>query len=149
MPHGAEKDAEIKAVKLDLPQLSISTISKSRFRDRFSKVEKTQLEEQKAQQKAETKKALDAAARFFLDPKNESKNSLVLQLPISANSKALQEALNHFQKKDKAKSVYLLAAEKGGKVVHGCHVAEVSSFLVFLRIRLSKRWAKQTPISDN
>ena len=125
MTHGPAKDAEIKAVKLDLPQLSISVLEKSKFRERFAKVEKAQLDEQKAQQKAESKKALDAVTSFFSDPKNEGKKDLVLQLPISANSKAIQEVLNHLQKKDKTKSVYLFATEQGGKVVHGCHVSEV------------------------
>ena len=128
MPSGPSKDVEIKAVKLALPQLSISTISKSRLKNRFSKVEKVQLDEQKAQQKAESKKALDAVTDFFSDSKNEGKNELVMQLPISANSKAVQEVLNHLTKKDKTKTVYLFAADKGGKVVHGCHVAEVGLF---------------------
>ena len=128
MPPGAPRDAEIKAVKLDLPQLSISTISKSSFKARFSKVEKALLDEQKAQQKAESKKALDAVTSFFSDPKNEGKNDLVLQLPISANSKAIQEVLSYLQKKDKSKTVYLFAADNGGKVVHGCHVPEVCLF---------------------
>lgn len=129
MAHGASKDAEIKAVKLDLPHLSISALTKLKFRGRFAKVEKAQLEEQKAQQKAEAKKAVDAVANFFSDPKNEGKRELVLQLPISANSKAVQEVLNHLQKKDKTKSVYVFAADPGGKVIHGCHVSEVSPVL--------------------
>ena len=127
MPHGAAKEAEIKAIKIELPQLSISVLSKSRFKDRFAKIEKAQLEEQKAQQKAESKKALEAVTGFFSDPKNEGKKDLVLQLPISANSKAIQEVLNHLQKKDKTKTVYVFAADKGGKVVHGCHVSDVRS----------------------
>ena len=128
MEQGPDKDAEIKSVKLDLPQLMISVISKSKLRERFAKVEEAQLKEQKAQQKAEAKKAVDAVTSFFSNPKNEGKNDLILQLPISANSKAVQEVLNHLQKKDKTKSVYVFAADPEGKVVHGCHVAEVSSY---------------------
>ena len=138
MPPGSSKDSEIKAVKLDLPQLSISTISKSKFKERFSKVEKAQLDEQKAQQKAESKKALDAVTSFFSDPKNKGKNELVVQLPISANSKAVQETLNHFLKKDKSKTVYLFAAEEGGKVVHGCHVSEVCLLSLVIHVDRAK-----------
>jgi alanyl-tRNA synthetase len=126
MSSGPNKDTEIKAVKLELPQLSISAITKAKFRERFQKVEKAQLDEQKAQQKLESKKALDAVTGYFSDSKNEGKNQLVLQLPISANAKALQDVLNHIKTKDKSKSIYVFAADQGGKVVHGCYVADVS-----------------------
>ena len=133
-PSSPEKDALIKIIKLELPILTISTISKSGFRKRFEKVEKVQLDEQKAQQKQESKKALDAVTKAL----SESEDSaIVLQLPISANAKAVQEVLNHLRSKDKTKSVYVFATDNpqqqssggssGGKVVHGCHVSEVSS----------------------
>ena len=125
MAHGADKDAEIKAIKIDLPQLSISAIEKQRFRDCFAKVEKTQLEEQKAQQKAESKKALDAVVEYFKDPDNKDKSELCVKLPISANAKAVNDVLNHIKTKDKSKTVYVFAVDKD-KVVHGCHVSEVS-----------------------
>ena len=129
MPQGADKDAEIKAVKLDLPQLSISTVTKSKFRERFGKVEKLQLEAQKAQQKAESKKALDFVSAQFADPANKDKKTFVINVPISANAKAVGEVLNLVKTKNKEKTVYFFAADKEdkeGKVVHGCHVSEVS-----------------------
>ena len=127
MSHGIEKDAEIKAVKIELPQLSISAIDKSKLRERFAKVEKTQLEEQKAHQKAESKKAVDTIIEYFKDPGNKDKQELCVKLPISANAKAVNDVLTHIKTKDKSKTVYVFAADKD-KVIHGCHVSEVSYF---------------------
>ncbi|KAI4152193.1 MAG: hypothetical protein LQ341_000757 [Variospora aurantia] len=128
MAHGAGKEAEVKSVQQDLNQLSISAITKSRFRDRVAKVVKAQLDEQKAVQKAEVKKATEAVAGFFAE---EGKNTKVYvgRLPgVGANAKALGEALNWVKGKSKDKVVYLFAAdEEGGKVVHGCHVSEEAS----------------------
>ncbi|KAI4288211.1 MAG: hypothetical protein L6R35_002524 [Caloplaca aegaea] len=128
MAHGGGKEAEVKSVQQDLNQLSVSAITKSRFRDRVAKVVKAQLDEQKAAQKAEVKKATEAVAGFFAE---EGKNTKVYvgRLPgVGANAKALGEALNWVKAKSKDKVVYLFAAdEEGGKVVHGCHVSEEAS----------------------
>lgn len=134
MPNGPEKDEEIKAVKSDLPQLSISALMKSKFRDRFGKVEKAQLDEQKAKQKAESKKSMDAVHAYFGDPQNEEKKHLVLELPIvSSNPKVIGEVLNYFRTRDKDKIVYVMSSDKEeGKVIHGCYVPEVRLPLVFL-----------------
>ena len=133
MPHGPAKDGEIRAIKKDLPQLSISALEKSKFRDRFAKVEKSQLDEQKAQQKAESKKALDTVTEYFAKQENKDKKHLLIQLPIDANAKAVGEVLNHIKTKSKEKSVYIFAADKtsdgkDGKVVHGCHISDVSCY---------------------
>ena len=126
MPHGPAKEQEIKTTTTDLNQLAISAITKSKFRERFSKIVKQQLDEQKTQQKAEAKKAVDAVTEFFAQPANKDKKTLVTKLPISANTKAIGEALNHVKAKSKDKSVYLFAANvQDGKVIHGCHVSEV------------------------
>lgn len=127
-PPGPGKEQEIKITQSDLNQLSISAITKSKFRDRFAKIVKQQLDEQKAQQKLESRKALDTVTEFFGRPENRDTKQLVIQLPISANAKAIGEAINHVKNKDKDKSVYLFAADlEEGKVIHGCHVSEVSS----------------------
>lgn len=124
MQHGPDKEATVKSTQQELATLSISAIKKSQFKDRLAKIVKAQLDEQKALQKAEGKKALDTVVEYFSSPENEGKKTLVAKLPISANAKAVGEALNHFKTKDKGKSVYLFAAdEKEGKVVHGCHVS--------------------------
>ena len=126
MAHGREKEQEIKSTQTDLGQLSISAITKSKFRERFAKIVKQQLDEQKAQQKSESKKAVDTVADFFAQRENREEKHLIAQLPISANAKALGEALNHIKTKDSGKSVYLFASDPvEGKVIHGCHVSEV------------------------
>ncbi|MCJ1468967.1 Alanine--tRNA ligase [Pseudocyphellaria aurata] len=128
MSHGQEREQEVKNTQNDLNQLSISAIRKSKFRDRLAKVVKLQLDEQKAQQKAESKKALDAVSEFFSQPENAERKQLVAKLPISANAKAISDAINQVKTKSKDKSVYLFAADAtGGKVIHGCHVSEEAS----------------------
>ena len=125
MPHGHEKEQEIKATTLDLNQLSISAITKAKLRDRFGKIVKAQLDEQKAQQKAESKKVLDTINDYFSEHKDA--RQLIVKLPISANAKAISEAIKHVQTKNKEKTIYLFAAdEREGKVIHGCYVSEVS-----------------------
>ena len=124
MPHGHRKEQEIKNTQSDLNQLSISWITKSKLRDQFAKIVKAQLEEQKAVQKAETKKALDAVTEYFAEHKDSKQ--YIAKVPISANNKAISDAIKHVQTKNKDKTVYLFAADEGeGKVVHGCHVSEV------------------------
>jgi len=125
MPHGPGKEQEVKATQQELAKLSISAITKTQLRRRVEQIVKAQLDEQKAVQKAEGKKALDAVVEYFASPDNEGKKTLVAKLPISANAKAVGEALNYLKTKDKGKSVYLFAADAGeGKVVHGCHVSD-------------------------
>lgn len=123
MPHGPEKEQEVKTTTADLNQLFISWITKSRFRDQFAKIVKAQLDEQKALQKADAKKALDSISNYFND--NKDKTLLITKVPVAANQKAISEAVNHVQKKNKDKTVYLFAVVDG-KVIHGCHVSEVS-----------------------
>lgn len=134
MAHGPEKEQSIKITQVDLNQLTISTITKSKLRDRFAKILKAQLDEQKAQQKAESKKVLDMINDHFIS--NPDASHLVIKVPLSANSKAISEAIKHVQSKHKNKTVYLLGAdEREGKVMHGCFVSEVcrpySAFFAF------------------
>lgn len=130
MPHGPAKESEVKTTTADLNQLSISALTKSSFRDRFATIQKQVLDEQKAQQKAESKKALDAVTEFFARPGHEDEKALVARLPISANAKAVSEAIQFVKTKKKDKSVYLFAADEAeGKVVHGCYVSEVRPHL--------------------
>lgn len=124
MPHGHEKEQQIKATTSELNQLSISWITKSKLRDQFAKIVKAHLEEQKALQKADAKKALDAITNYFGE--NKEKTQFVAKVPVTANQKAISEAVNHVQKKNKDKTVYLFAVVDG-KVIHGCHVSEVGS----------------------
>ena len=127
LPLGWEKEQEVKATGLDLNNLSISAVKKAQFRDRFAKIHKEILDQQKAHQKADTKKALATVTEYFQDPKHKDTTTLVTTLPIT-NAKAVTETINHVRTKMPDKTVYLLAADKeAGKVVHGCHVSAVSS----------------------
>ncbi|KZF26055.1 hypothetical protein L228DRAFT_242453 [Xylona heveae TC161] len=128
MPHSSEKEQAVKQTQTELNQLSISAITKASFRDRFAKISKQVLDEQKAKQKAEAKEAVDTITKYFADEKNKDKKHLVIKLPISANSKALGEALNFVKSKNSDKTVYLFAADSTeSKVVHGCHVSSDAS----------------------
>ncbi|KAL9583765.1 MAG: hypothetical protein Q9203_004934, partial [Teloschistes exilis] len=102
MTHGPGKEAEVKSIQQDLNQLSISAISKSRFRDRVAKIIKQQLDEQKAQQKLEGKKATETVLRFFEENKGEG--FFVGRLPVGANAKAVGEALNAVKKEHRDKA---------------------------------------------
>ena len=128
MLHGHEKEQEVKTTQADLNQLSVSWITKSKLRDYFAKIVKAQLDEQKAQQKADAKKALDAISNYFSEHKD--KKEFIAKVPITANQKAISEAVNHVQKKNKDKTVYLFAVIDG-KVIHGCHVSEVKICKLF------------------
>ena len=123
MSPGEAKEIEVKAVQAELNGIQISTITKKKLQERFNKVYQAQLDQQKAAQKAEGKKALETVQAYFKN--NEHSTSLVTKLDISANTKAIGDALNHFKTKDSGKSVYLFAAD-GEKVVHGCHLSTVS-----------------------
>jgi alanyl-tRNA synthetase len=126
---GTEKEAEAKKLQVQLNQLSISAITKARFRDRFAKISKSILDEQKAAAKAENKKVLDGITNYFKS--NEDAKFLVQKIDWSGNvNKAISEAIKTVSGPKgalKDKTVYLMSASKDeGKVVHGCYVAEVS-----------------------
>lgn len=130
MPFGAAKEQEAKTTQLDLNALEISAVRKSQFRDRYAKIGKEILDQQKKAQKEESKKAIDAVSQYFT--KNESASAAVVRLPISGNAKVLPEVIKHVQQKLKDKTVYIVAADdanvEGGRVVHGCFVSEVSRY---------------------
>ncbi|TVY35319.1 Alanine--tRNA ligase [Lachnellula subtilissima] len=120
MPHGVEKEAEVKATQQDLNQLTISTLTKEQLKTRFSKVQKDVLDEQKKKQKAESKTALDTVTGHFAD--NKESKIFVGKLPISANAKAVTDVMNHFKTKAKDKSVFVFAGDDGPVVHHGVYV---------------------------
>ncbi|KAF2869425.1 tRNA synthetases class II (A)-domain-containing protein [Massariosphaeria phaeospora] len=124
---GAEKEAEAKKMGSALNQLSISALTKSQFRDRFNKIQKAILDEQKVFAKADNKRVLDAVTDFFA--KDEDAKTLVLKVDWSSNvGKAISEAIKSVSGPKSAlkeKSVYLFSANpEEGKIVHGCYVSE-------------------------
>ncbi|KAI9842265.1 MAG: Alanine--tRNA ligase [Thelocarpon superellum] len=125
MSMGPDKEHGLKTIQTELNELSISTVAKAAFRDRYASLHKEVLDAQKARQKAETKKAVETVSDFFGKKENEGKRVFVAKLPISANTKAIGEAINHVKSKDKDKSIYVFAADaQEQKVVHGCYVSE-------------------------
>jgi len=121
MAYGPDKEAQVREWNHQLGQLEISAIAKSKLRDRLAAVAKSNLDEQKKAQKAESKRILDAVTEHF--EKNKETNSLVLSVPVIAGSKAIQEILKLISTKQKNKTVYLLGKSDDGKVPHGCHVS--------------------------
>ena len=124
---GAQKEADAKRTQVDLNNLTISALTKNRFRDRMAKISKSILDEQKAAAKAEQKKVLDAVTDFF---KDESKTFLVRKVDYSPTvSKTISDVIKTVSGPKSAlkdRSLYLFAASaEEGKVVHGCYVSEV------------------------
>lgn len=127
MPFGSPKEQEAKTIQLELNNLSISAVRKSEFRDRFAKISKEILDQQKKLQKEETKKAIDTITGYF--EKNGKAPAAVLRLPIGGNAKIVPDVVKHVQTKLKDKSVYIFVADEkdpDGKVFHGCIVSQVS-----------------------
>ncbi|KAK5696845.1 Alanine--tRNA ligase [Elasticomyces elasticus] len=121
MQYGGEKEAKTKEWQHGLGQVEMSAVVKSKLRERVAKVVKENLEQQKAAQKAESKKVVDAITEHF--EANKDSKSLVLSLSVSPGSKAVQEAIKMVSSKQKDKTVYLVG-KADDKVVHGCFVSE-------------------------
>lgn len=138
MSAGAAKEAQIKQTQADLNNLYISAVKKSQLKERFAKIHKQMLDDQKAKQKAELKKAIGTVKEYFRE--NQYAKYLVTKLPISANSKAIGDAIKYVQTRNQDKTVYLFAADPAedganGRVVHACYVSQVRS-----SIRYSEEW---------
>ncbi len=121
MEYSTEKETKTKEWQHELGRVEISLLAKSKLRDRFGAVVKANLDHQKTAQKAENKRVLDAVTQHF--EKNKENSTLVLSVPVSAGSKAIQEAIKVVGTKQKDKTLYLLGTSEDGKVVHGCHVS--------------------------
>ena len=121
MGYSPEKESKTKEWQHELNKVEMSTLAKSKLRERFEKIIKENLGHQKAAQKAENKQLLDAISKHF--DNNKDSSTLVLSVPITAGSKAVQEAIKTVSTKQKDKTVYLLGKADDGKVHHGCYVS--------------------------
>ncbi len=121
MEYSSEKELKTKEGQHELGQVEISLLAKSKLRERFTRIVKENLDHQKAAQKAENKRVLDAVTQQF--EKNKENSAVVLSVPVSAGSKAVQEAIKTVSTKKKDKTLYLLGKAEDGKVVHGCYVS--------------------------
>jgi len=125
MSYGPDKEARTKEWQHELGKLEISALVKAQLRERFAKVVKDNLEHQKTAQKAENKRVLDAVTAAFEG--TDGKQAVVVSVPLSAGSKAVQETIKVISSKQKEKSVYVLGTSaEDGRVVHGCHVSSAA-----------------------
>ncbi|KAL2824560.1 tRNA synthetases class II (A)-domain-containing protein [Aspergillus cavernicola] len=128
MTSGPAKEQTAKHIQVELNQLSISALQKSKFRERFTQINKKIIDEQKAHQKLESKKAIESISSYFEAADNAHKSWLIAKLPISANSKAVSETLTYVRTKLSEKTVYVLAPSlDDGRVAHGCYVSKALS----------------------
>ncbi len=129
MAFSPEKEQLVKSIGFELNKLAISVISKAELKGRFTKIQKKVVDESKTRQKQESKKALETVTLYFADSKNKDKKFLVAHIPgISANSKAVTEAINYVKTKAKDKTVYLFAGTAtDGKIAHGGYVPDAVS----------------------
>ncbi|KAK0309489.1 Alanine--tRNA ligase [Friedmanniomyces endolithicus] len=121
MDYRGAKEGKTKEGQHELGKAEIAAVAKGKLRERVAKVVKENLEHQKTAQKAENKRVLDAVHEHF--EKDKGGKTLVLCVPVSASSKAVQEAIKTISSKQKDKTVYLLGKAED-KVVHGCFVSD-------------------------
>ncbi|KAI9367415.1 tRNA synthetases class II (A)-domain-containing protein [Aspergillus egyptiacus] len=128
MTSGPAKEQSAKQIQVELNQLSISALQKSKFREQFTQINKKIIEEQKAQQKLESKKAIETITSYFEAADNAYKPWLIAKLPISANAKAVSDTLTYVKTKLPEKTVYILAPSvDDGRVAHGCYISKAIS----------------------
>ncbi|KAK1084530.1 Alanine--tRNA ligase [Friedmanniomyces endolithicus] len=121
MEYSGVKEGKTKEGQHELGKAEIAAVAKGKLRERVAKVVKENLEHQKTAQKAENKRVLDAVHEHF--EQNKEGKTLVLCVPVSASSKAVQEAIKTISSKQKDKTVYLLGQAED-KIVHGCFVSD-------------------------
>jgi alanyl-tRNA synthetase len=127
LPFGNEKEDRVKQMQVDLNALVVSAVTKEDLRNRFGKVSKSVVDEQKKRQKAESKTALDTVTGHFGKEENKDSKFFIGHLPISANAKAVADVLKHYQTKDKTKSVFMFGgSSRDAAGIYGVYVGTVS-----------------------
>lgn len=121
LPIGTEKENVAKKLGVDLKELSVSVLAKNQLQTKYTSILKKIIDEGKIKHKAEAKKVLEIITGYF--DGNKKASFFVGEIPdISANSKALIEAVNYVKAKLPTKSIYIFAGEEG-KVAHGCFIS--------------------------
>jgi hypothetical protein len=113
---------------VELEALAISALTKEELRQRFAKIQKEVVDEQKKRQKAESKTALDTVQGHFKKEEHKDSKFFVGHLPISANAKAISDVITHYKTKEKETTVYVFAGSKDDAVMHGVYVGTVCFF---------------------
>lgn len=123
LPFGADKEQKAKELGVSLKKLTISVLDKQKLNEKFNKLDKSIKDNLKAKQKEESKKTLDAVNEWLKDEEKSKAAFFVAHVPISANAKAITEAINLVKKQEKTKSLYLITGTSD-KVAHGCYVSD-------------------------
>lgn len=117
---GPEKETELKVISTELPALQISSLRKMALKDQFTKINAEIQSVKNAKNKADSAAATEFVKKYFTE--HPEAKHLIASVPgISANPKALTEAINYAKKSAKGKTLYLFAAEKGN-VAHAVMV---------------------------
>lgn len=120
LPFGLYKESKTKELGVALKKLSISVLDKQALTSKFNALDKSIKDEIKSKQKEESKKTLEIVNKWLSEER--SPQYLVTKVPISANAKAITDAINLLKKQHKEKSLYLIAGSD--KVAHGCYVSD-------------------------
>lgn len=121
MTYSHEKETLSKEYQYALSHAELAALAKGKLRERVGKVIKDNLEHQKVANKAEIKNLLDNVSDYFTSHNGAS--TYVVNVPVSAGSKAVQDAIKSISTKQKDKTVYIVGKAADGKVLHGCYVA--------------------------
>ena len=120
LPFGNSKESKSKQFGAELKSAAISILDKQKLNVKFSKLDKAIKDDLKAKQKEESKKAMDMVTKWL--ESDNSKDYYVAYVPVSANPKAINEAINLLKKTHKEKSLYLISGTD--KVSHACYVSD-------------------------
>lgn len=119
------KESQVRELGPAIEVLQISAIRKAELRTSFNKINAELLAAEKARVKAENNKAVEFVQTYLSD--HPDSKYVVGQVPgISANPKALSEAVQFMKKKHADIAVYLFAAETG-KVAHSVLIPKTMS----------------------
>ncbi|AAS52283.1 ADR363Cp [Eremothecium gossypii ATCC 10895] len=123
LPFSMIKEKKIREIGVRLDQLNISVITKNELKTKFTKMEKAVKDEVKTKAKKEMKQTLDAVKEYFAA--NEDATFFVKSLDISANPKAVTEAVQYLKNSARDKTIYLFTGnDPEGKVAHGCFISD-------------------------
>lgn len=126
LPFGSDKESKTKELGVRLKKLTISVIEKQKLNEKFTKLDKSIKDEQKARQKEDTKKTLEVVNKWLESEAFKTEEFLVSRVPIGANAKAITEAINLLKKEHKQKCLYIITGGIDGesKIAHGVYVSD-------------------------
>uniref|UniRef100_A0A0W0GDV4 Alanine--tRNA ligase n=1 Tax=Moniliophthora roreri TaxID=221103 RepID=A0A0W0GDV4_MONRR len=112
---GKDKDAQLKALSVELGQADISVLKKNELKDRLAVIRKAFDKQVKEKEAAAGKAALEDFQKHFED--NANATYYIKSLDVGGNAKLLQSITLQGRKSGKAVYVFSVDSE-GGKVAH-------------------------------